>query len=142
MLQLKRISAKCSILRDRYGEAEKDILNSVMRKIFPYISCFKDCSNIIASLDCLASFSMVSESLQWCEPIIQPFESKNMKLLGLRNPLVETAIGATDYVSSDYDMNMGIDEHISHYSDGAFIVTGPNMGGTYTRDNVPCYFVL
>lgn len=64
-------------------------------------------------------------------PIMLPMRSKGMVLLQLRDPVVQARVGVAEYVASDYDMNAACSS--KEFIDGAFILTGPNMGGTIIK---------
>lgn len=91
------------------------------------LSCIRNLSALVARLDCLLCYAEISERLGWTQPLMSPPGSRNMKILKVRDPVVEARVGVTDYVPSDYDMNESIET--TEYSDGAFLLSGPNMGG-------------
>ena len=92
-----------------------------------HLSAVRNLSALIARLDCLLCYAEVSDRLGWKKPLMCPSGSKNMQILRVRDPVVEARVGVTDYVPSDYDMNANM--ITTEYCDGAFLLSGPNMGG-------------
>ena len=63
---------------------------------------------------------------------MQPIASKSMKILEVRDPVLEGLIGTTDYVPSDYCCNTPSNEieKDKGLQNGGYVITGANMGGT------------
>lgn len=107
--------------------AEKDLILKLLGQVKQYLRPLRDLNKMVSELDCLLSFAEVSQQRRWTCPTMASLGSKCMRILNIRDPVAENRVGVTDYVPSDYNMNAA--PNCCEYIDGAFILTGPNMGG-------------
>lgn len=88
-----------------------------------YISKLQEISKVLAELDMLISFAIVSETNNYVRPIIA--DERSINIIDGRHPVVEK-VNKSDYVPNDILMDKNTD---------VLLITGPNMAGksTYMR---------
>ncbi|MBN2790789.1 MAG: DNA mismatch repair protein MutS [Candidatus Delongbacteria bacterium] len=110
---------------DKISSLEKELFDDIKFKLLDYISQIKNNSHIIANLDVLHSYAVVSQKYGFTRPVFVDTVSINIK--NGRHPVVERMIETgKEYIPND--LNLTEEENIH-------IITGPNMSGksTYLR---------
>ncbi|MDC0189547.1 DNA mismatch repair protein MutS [Flavobacteriales bacterium] len=114
-LEIKIISAKENI-----HKLESEIYFQLVSSIVKYITPVQYNAQIIAKIDCLVSFSLVSSQNKYCKPTIN--ESFKIDIVGGRHPVIESQLkNLHDYVPNDLYLDTTKQQII--------MITGPNMSG-------------
>ena len=110
--------------------AEEKIINleyklfiEIRDEVRSYIGKLQQISKVLAEVDMLLSFAIVSEQNNYIRPTL--IDGHSIKITGGRHPVVEK-VSTSNYVSNDVTMGDGVD---------ILLITGPNMAGksTYMR---------
>lgn len=118
--ELKEFETKILDTESKLLEIEQKLLEEIRQKVLTEITPIQQLSKLVAELDCLTNFAIVSIENNYTKPIID--DSKNIEIAEGRHPVLEKSlkIGAK-YTSNSTLMNDS-DEMIH-------IITGPNMSG-------------
>ena len=114
-LEIKIISAKENI-----HKLESEIYFQLVSSIIKYITPVQYNAQILAKIDCLVSFSLVSSQNKYCKPIIN--ESFKIDIVRGRHPVIESQLkNFHDYVPNDV--------YLDTTKQQIMMITGPNMSG-------------
>lgn len=118
MLEEKKLTANSKALTQ-----EKILFEEILNNIDPYVSTLIELAELIAEIDLINSFSIVSEKMNYTRPLLnQPdFNIKNG-----RHPVIEK-YSNEKFIENDFNLS----KH------NLILLTGANMGGksTYMRQN-------
>lgn len=118
--ELKEYESKILNAEERILTLETNLYNDLIYSLVDYIEPIQINSRIIAKLDCLLSFAVVSLSNSYARPSIN--EGFELNIKDGRHPVIEKHLPAGEkYVANDVlldDINQQI-----------IIITGPNMSG-------------
>lgn len=105
-------------------DLEYELFIQIREAVKEYIPRLQATAKIISELDVYQSFATVSENRHYTKPTLT--QTREVKLVEGRHPVVEKVMGAQEYVPNDCFMN---DEK------EMMLITGPNMSGksTYMR---------
>ena len=112
--------------------AEEKVINleynafvEIREEISKNVTRLQTTSEVISSLDVLASFAQVAEDFNYCMPVVD--SSGTIDIKNGRHPVIEKILGEGIFVENDTFLDKG-DNRLS-------IITGPNMAGksTYMR---------
>ncbi|MBN2796348.1 MAG: DNA mismatch repair protein MutS [Clostridia bacterium] len=123
--ELKEIETKILNAGEEINNLEYDLFNEVKDHILNHILRIKNTAQVIAEIDSLLSFALVSYSNDYVEPTIE--ENGEIAITNGRHPVVEHIQEGEIFVPNDTLINQ---EDPRFY-----IITGPNMAGksTYLR---------
>ena len=109
---------------DKAVELEYQLFVSLREEVKRYTERLQQQAKIISELDCLQSFAEIAQKYNYSRPEFS--ESKELKLIDSRHPVVERVMDYNDYVPNDCLLDR--DTFI-------YLITGPNMSGksTYMR---------
>eukprot|EP00123_Amoebidium_parasiticum_P014198 comp22389_c2_seq1/m.33400 comp22389_c2_seq1/g.33400 ORF comp22389_c2_seq1/g.33400 comp22389_c2_seq1/m.33400 type:complete len:920 (-) comp22389_c2_seq1:572-3331(-) len=125
---LKTLSEKYLGLKDQYHERQSSLEQEVVSIAAGYDTPMEALNDVLALLDVLVSFSVVSASAptQYIRPKMMEMGTGDIRLIGARHPCLEVQDDVS-FIAND--VNLLRDKSNFH------IITGPNMGGksTYIR---------
>ncbi|QSY53131.1 DNA mismatch repair protein MutS [Staphylococcus simiae] len=109
---------------DKAVELEYQLFVTLREEVKKYTERLQQQAKIISELDCLQSFAEIAQKYNYSRPEFS--ESKELKLIDSRHPVVERVMDYNDYVPNDCLLDQ--DTFI-------YLITGPNMSGksTYMR---------
>ncbi len=118
--ELKEYESKILGAEEKIMTLESRLFNDIVLAIMEYIPPIQLNSSLIARLDCLQSFSVVSSENNYIRPILN--DSTKIEIVDGRHPVIEKQLPAgEDYVPNDLILDTD-DQQI-------IILTGPNMSG-------------
>lgn len=118
--ELKEYEEKIVNAEERIGIIEAALYKDFVEFTAGFFSQIKINSQILAQLDCLVNFAEISNSNNYCKPVIN--ESKALTILDCRHPVLEKQMqNGEDYIPNDIHLDNGENQVI--------ILTGPNMSG-------------
>ncbi|MHC1775983.1 MAG: DNA mismatch repair protein MutS [Lentimicrobium sp.] len=118
--ELKGYEEKILNAEERMLELETGLYNGLVLGLNDYISAVQANAFIIAKLDCLLSFAMVSVQNNYSRPLIN--DGFALKINGGRHPVIERNLLAGEkYISNDV--------FLDDQEQQIIIITGPNMSG-------------
>lgn len=123
--ELKEIETKILNAGDEINSLEYDLFVKVKEQLLDHILRIKQSAGMIATLDALLSFSIVSYNNDYSKPLITDNGAIDIK--DGRHPVVEHISTEELFVPNDTVINKNEDRF--------YIITGPNMAGksTYLR---------
>ncbi|MGB1318955.1 MAG: DNA mismatch repair protein MutS, partial [Flavobacteriales bacterium] len=118
--ELKEYEEKILGAEEKILALESKLYQEVIAGLGQYIIFLQQNANLIAQLDCLLSFAVVSEANQYVQP--QFVEESIIQIKDGRHPVIEQSlpIGET-YVANDVYLN--------NKTQQVLVITGPNMSG-------------
>ena len=118
--ELKEYEEKILGAEDKILSLETSLFNELVLSLVDYISAIQINSNLVAQLDCLLSFAVVSEQNKYVRPEIN--DSDVIDIKQGRHPVIEKELprGET-YIANDVFLD-GKSQQI-------IMITGPNMSG-------------
>ena len=118
--ELKEYEVKILSAQEKISNIESEIFNKLIDSISKQIASLKKNANIISSLDCLFSFSKISNRYNYSKPIIN--SDSDLKIVKGRHPVIEQQLeNLKHYIPNDIVLNKK-DQQI-------IMITGPNMSG-------------
>ena len=118
--ELKEYEEKILGAEDKIISLETRLFNELVLAVQEFIPAIQLNANLIARLDCLLSYAMVSEENHYIRPVIDNTEVIDIK--GGRHPVIETQLPLGEkYVPNDILLDNEKQQII--------IITGPNMAG-------------
>ena len=118
--ELKEYEEKILGAEDKILSLETQLFNELVSAVQEYIPAIQINANLVAQLDCLLSFAMVSEENHYMRPVIDTSEVIDIK--AGRHPVIETQLPLGErYVPNDILLDNERQQII--------IITGPNMAG-------------
>lgn len=118
--ELKEYEEKILNAEDRMLAIEQSYFLALVMDATEYVSQIQQNARVIASLDCLLSFSLVAQKNKYCRPKISDTDSLEIK--DGRHPVIECQLP----VGEEYVPN---DIYLDNESQQIIIITGPNMAG-------------
>jgi DNA mismatch repair protein MutS len=120
---LKEMEEKILTAEEKINTLEYNLFQKIRERISDETEKIQDNSNIIALIDCAASFSIVAVENNYVRPVITTDTTLHLKKS--RHPVVEKFMRpGEEFVPNDVSLNPD-DEQI-------WIITGPNMAGKST----------
>ena len=121
--ELKELENTILAAEEKIFNLEYQLFMEIREEVKSYIGKLQHLSKVIAEVDMLLSFAIVSEQNNYIKPKL--VEGHSIKIVGGRHPVVEK-VNTSNYVSNDVIMGEGVD---------ILLITGPNMAGksTYMR---------
>jgi len=118
--ELKEYEAKILGAQDKIELLELQLFQEIIQYLFSYIQAIQNNANILAQIDCLLSFAVVSEKHDYCRPTID--DSLLIDIKEARHPVIEAQLPVGEsYIPNDIYLNND-DQQI-------IMITGPNMSG-------------
>lgn len=118
--ELKEYESKILGAEEKIISLETKLFNDLVLAILEYIPPIQLNSSLIARLDCLMSFAVVSSEYNYIRPVLN--ESRTLEIKEGRHPVIERQLPAGEsYIPNDLTLDTE-DQQI-------IILTGPNMSG-------------
>lgn len=118
--ELKEYESKILGAEEKIISLETKLFNDLVLAILEYIPPIQLNSSLIARLDCLMSFAVVSSEYNYIRPVLN--ESRTLEIKEGRHPVIERQLPAGEsYIPNDLILDTE-DQQI-------IILTGPNMSG-------------
>lgn len=118
--ELKEYEEKILGAEDRISSIELRLYTDLMQALNDYVPAIQTNANLLAQLDCLLSFAMVSQANHYTCPTVD--ESLILDIKNGRHPVIEKQLPTgEDYVANDVYLDSDTQQII--------IITGPNMAG-------------
>lgn len=118
--ELKEYEEKIIGAESRILELEQELYSALVQNVTNYIETIQLNASIIAQIDCLFSFAVVSISNNYVHPIIN--DSTELDIKNGRHPVIETEMAPGEkYIGNDVFLDNDKQQII--------IITGPNMAG-------------
>jgi DNA mismatch repair protein MutS len=118
--ELKEYESKILGAEEKILDLETKLFNDIVIALLEYIPPVQLNSSLIARLDCLQSFSLISVENNYVRPILD--DSKRLDIIDGRHPVIEKQLPLSEsYVPNDLFLDTE-DQQI-------IILTGPNMSG-------------
>lgn len=118
--ELKEYEEKILGAEDRISSIELRLYTDLMQALNDYVPAIQTNANLLAQLDCLLSFAMVSQANHYTCPTVD--ESLVLDIKNGRHPVIEKQLPTgEDYISNDVYLDSDTQQII--------IITGPNMAG-------------
>ncbi len=118
--ELKEYEEKILGAESRIIEIEQEIYAALIQNVAKYIETIQLNAGIIAQIDCLLSFSIVSVSNNYVRPEVN--DSMTLDIKNGRHPVIETRMAPGEkYVGNDV--------FLDNEKQQIIIITGPNMAG-------------
>jgi DNA mismatch repair protein MutS len=118
--ELKEYEDKILTAESRIQEIESRLYTELLQHMADYVVPVQLNSQLIARIDCLLSFAIVSRSNSYRKPVIN--EGFDLILKGCRHPVIEKQLSIDNvYIPNDIELNKDKQRIV--------ILTGPNMSG-------------
>ena len=118
--ELKEYEEKILGAEDRISSIELRLYTDLMQALNDYVPAIQTNANLLAQLDCLLSFAMVSQANHYTCPTVD--ESLVLDIKNGRHPVIEKQLPTgEDYIANDVYLDSDTQQII--------IITGPNMAG-------------
>lgn len=118
--ELKEYEQKILTAEDKILAIETEMYRTFLESIQNYVPHIQVNARIIAQIDCLLSFGLISAENNYCKPEVD--ESKVLALVESRHPVIEHQLPhGESYIPNDLVLNADTQQLI--------ILTGPNMSG-------------
>jgi DNA mismatch repair protein MutS len=118
--ELKVYEEKILGAEDRILALESKIYTELLAEISEYVAFFQQNANLLAQIDCLLSFALVSDANHYVRP--QFVEQNLIQIKDGRHPVIERSLPLGQvYVANDVYLN--------NETQQILIITGPNMSG-------------
>ena len=123
--ELKNLENQILGAEEKVVTLEYDAFVEVREEISKNIIRLQTTSEVISTLDILASFAEVAEDMNYCMPEVT--NSGKIDIKNGRHPVIEKILGAGSFVEND--------TYLDKEENRLAIITGPNMAGksTYMR---------
>ncbi len=121
--ELKSLESKILGAQERIYELELELFLDVIAQLNEYTTDIQKSANNIATIDCITSFSQISQEKNYTKPI---FNTEGIfNLINSRHPVIE-AFSNVDFIPNNCNLSN---------NKRTMIITGPNMAGksTYLR---------
>ncbi len=107
-------------------QLESNITRQALHVACTFQACIRRLSELLAEMDVLAALAHIAAMNEWSCPILDAGRQA-VEIRGLRHCVVETQIGRSAYIPSDFVLS-GESGNIKRLA----LLTGPNMGGKST----------
>lgn len=123
--ELKTLESQILGAEERVVNLEYEAFIQIRGEIAKNVKRLQTTSEVISTLDVLASFAQVAEDMNYCKPNVNNDGTLNIK--NGRHPVIEKILGAGEFVEND--------TYLDNNENRLAIITGPNMAGksTYMR---------
>ena len=121
---LKALESKLLQAEQAQKSLEEKLFLSVVEQLLAFTTDFQILADILAEVDVLVGFAMVSSQYQYVKPTFR--ETRAITVEKSRHPVLEKYLKKSVFVPNDFVMDEATD---------TLLITGPNMGGksTYMR---------
>ncbi len=118
--ELKEYEEKILGAEEKISALESRLYHEAVTELSQYVIFFQQDASLLAQLDCLLSFALVSEANQYVQP---QFEDENViQIKDGRHPVIEKSLPIGEsYVANDVYLN--------NKTQQILVITGPNMSG-------------
>ncbi|MFD2201644.1 DNA mismatch repair protein MutS [Shivajiella indica] len=118
--ELKEYEEKILNAEERMVSIEQKYFSALVQDASEYVTQIQQNARILATVDCLLSFSRVAKSNNYCKPKVSDTDSLEIK--DGRHPVIERQLPlGEEYVPNDV--------YLDNESQQIIIITGPNMAG-------------
>ena len=118
--ELKEYEERILGAEEKILTLESRLYQELVAGLDKYVVFFQQNANLLAQLDCLLSFAMVSESNQYVQPLFSTESIVHIK--DGRHPVIEQSLPIGEiYVANDVYLN--------NETQQILVITGPNMSG-------------
>ena len=123
--ELKNLENQILGAEEKVVNLEYEAFTEIRGQIAKNVIRLQTTSEVISTLDVLASFAQVAEDMNYCMPEVNSYGTIDIK--NGRHPVIEKILGAGSFVENDTYLD-GEENRLA-------IITGPNMAGksTYMR---------
>lgn len=123
--ELKDFEEKVLTAEERIAKLETELFNDLRQQVAKYCDVIFEMAKAIAFIDCLASFSYVSQKWGYTRPIVD--DSSLLHIVEGRHPVIESSHLRTLFTPND--------TLLDDRDNRLILITGPNMAGksTYIR---------
>ena len=123
--ELKNLENQILGAEEKVVNLEYDAFTKIRQEIAKNVVRLQTTSEVVSTLDVLASFATVAEDMNYCKPNVNNFGTIDIK--NGRHPVIEKILGTGAFVEND--------THLDKDENRLAIITGPNMAGksTYMR---------
>lgn len=125
--RLSDLEIKIKSAEEKMIALQKEIYEKLVIELQKHIQEIKEASSSVAKIDLYSNFAYIGKQNKYTRPKVN--NSKELKIIGGRHPVVEKVMKEYTFVANDLIMN--------DKDSKLLIVTGPNMAGksTYLRQN-------
>ena len=117
---LKKLETKILTAQEKILELEAQLFTQVIFKIGEYLNQIQLNAQIVAEIDCLLSFKIISEKNNYCLPEVN--DGLEIDIKGGRHPVIEQTLPLDqEYVPNDVFLDTEMQQIL--------MITGPNMAG-------------
>lgn len=118
--ELKELEEKILKAEEGKGELEAEIYTSLIRDLNADLAMLCANARVLAALDCLLSFSIISDENQWTKPEFN--DEGRVEISAGRHPIIEATMPIGEsYIPNDVTLNRETQQIL--------MITGPNMSG-------------
>ena len=118
--ELKEYEEKIMGAEEKMLELELLIFDALISELHDFLSCIQTNAQMVATLDCLTSFSNNALQFNYKKPFLH--DGNELKIKNGRHPVIERTLPASEtYIANDVELNKTEQQVI--------ILTGPNMSG-------------
>ncbi len=123
--ELKNLENQILGAEEKVVNLEYEAFTNIRQEIAKNVARLQTTSEVVSTLDVLASFAEVAEDMNYCKPNVNNFGVIDIK--NGRHPVIEKILGTGSFVEND--------THLDKDENRLAIITGPNMAGksTYMR---------
>ncbi len=123
--ELKNLENQILGAEEKVVNLEYEAFTNIRQEIAKNVVRLQTTSEVVSTLDVLASFAEVAEDMNYCKPNVNNFGVIDIK--NGRHPVIEKILGTGSFVEND--------THLDKEENRLAIITGPNMAGksTYMR---------
>lgn len=123
--ELKNLENQILGAEERVVNLEYNAFTEIREEIAKNVRRLQTTSEVISTVDVLASFAQVAEDMNYCMPIVD--DKGIIDIKNGRHPVIEKIMGVGTFVEND--------THLDKNDNRLAIITGPNMAGksTYMR---------
>lgn len=123
--ELKNLENQILGAEERVVNLEYNAFTEIREEIAKNVRRLQTTSEVISTVDVLASFAQVAEDMNYCMPIVN--DNGIIDIKNGRHPVIEKIMGVGTFVEND--------THLDKNDNRLAIITGPNMAGksTYMR---------
>lgn len=118
--ELKAYEEKILGAEDKIKVLESRLYSEILQKLQPFVISLQQNSNILAQIDCLNSFAVVSEENGYMRPKFS--EEQIIHISEGRHPVIEKSLP----IGESYVPN---DVYLNNKTQQILVITGPNMSG-------------
>ncbi len=118
--ELKEYETKILGAEEKIAILERQLYDELLHQILPHLKKVQKNAQLIAQLDCLASFATVAVKNNYIRPVVN--DSTNIDIKNGRHPVIEKQLPiGEEYIANDLFLDKKQQQII--------MITGPNMSG-------------